>query len=848
MKKFFTAFLCCILILELLPQAAFKAAEALDEGLSLQLEYDDRLCIDDFMEGYRVVSISDENVTSFKVEGGAVTDTLDDAVISLNGSSSEIIACGCGSAVMVIAPEGSENDESTWVTVNVTVSSAQLALIFLAGQSNMEGLCSADTGYELSQSVACPEGEVYSTYAPTIKSVSAYVTGVTFSEMCTAENAADFVAGSLSSQTSLSGNELEYPTDSLTVSGSGKTGPDSAIAYKWNELTGEKVWIVNAAVAGTSITSWQKGETRYERAAAVFSCVLETYEAEIAAGHYSAGSRLLFWMQGENDRSWSASLYTEYFTAMCADFMADFALDAIGMISIRSCMYSNTDDDDLYMTGPRIAQYAVGQSADYENIFVVSNANESWTSDEGVADYFAQNYPQGYLDYPLRDTAKYTDSLPESVSEIHTGLHYSQTGHNENGLTAAQGMYEALFGSGIAEDVEWKDEFGNSISSIYICIDETAAVVAVAEPVYYGKTVTYTVSNSKIEYDASSGTITGVSSGTAYIYAYADGQLVSQLKVTVVSSSYRTGIYYISSGTFAYYKNGVIYTSFTGMIYYNDIWYYVDEGYVYLNFNGVILYNGGAWYISRGVNDISYTGLAQTEDGVTYYIENGYSALDYTGLLTIDGSTYCVTDSEVSTGSGLVYCDGTWYYIYEDTVAFDYTGLAVYSGVFWYVENGAVDFSYCGLFDFEGDTYYIYAGRVVSASGLYKVDGTWYLFEDGVIASGFTGLVSYNGYLWLVEGGSVNLSYCGLFDFEGDTYYIYAGRVVSASGLYKVDGTWYLFEDGVIASGFTGLVSYNGYLWLVEGGSVNFSYYGLFDFEGDTYYIYAGRVIAASGS
>ena len=43
----------------------------------------------------------------------------------------------------------------------------------------------------------------------------------------------------------------------------------------------------------------------------------------------------------------------------------------------------HTNKLDLTMTGPRITQYYTGQSTKYSDIYVASNANENWVTDEG---------------------------------------------------------------------------------------------------------------------------------------------------------------------------------------------------------------------------------------------------------------------------------------------------------------------------------------------------------------------------------------------------------------------------------------------------------------------------------
>ena len=109
---------------------------------------------------------------------------------------------------------------------------------------------------------------------------------------------------------------------------------------------------------------------------------------------------------------------------------------------VRSNEGSHTNEEDISMSGPRIAQYMAGNSQELSKVFVVSNVNEQWISDSGVRNYFMSTYSGGELTYPTHNG---TLAIPICVSDIHADIHYSQIAHNENGITAADGMYAVLF-------------------------------------------------------------------------------------------------------------------------------------------------------------------------------------------------------------------------------------------------------------------------------------------------------------------------------------------------------------------------------------------------------------------
>ena len=516
----------------------------------LTLQYDDRYDFAEAYEGYTIYSIQNGQSSSYQVSGGSRTSKRDENVLRLDGDSqTKVVAAGVGSATVLLVAEGQETESANnggigdilpkqvdVLRVSVTVKPAKLTLMFLAGQSNMEGYCSSYTSSQRRDSIACPEGQVYSTYLPKNSTTGVNIGGIDSSTYTT--NPTAVVAGSLTGTVSQNGEKLNYPLNTLTEKGNGKTGPDSGLAYEWNRLTGDKVWTVNAASGGSSISAWKQGGSIYELAYDVFAAALETYQAEISAGHYTEGSRLLFWLQGEKDRSWSASNYLSAFQSMHQGFAGGLGVQYFGLIAVRSSQGSYTNDEDIYMNGPRIAQYYMGNSSSsqYSHVYVVSNVNEQWVSDSGVRSYFRSAYPGGSFTYPLRSNTTLS-GVPTTVQEVHANIHYSQAAHNENGLTAARNMYYIVYGNGpeSSVSVSWRNDQGKTAAQPFPLKNGTSAVVVpVVEPLYRSKQVSYQTSSSVLSYSAASGTLTGNAVGTALLQALnASGRQVASLSVTV---------------------------------------------------------------------------------------------------------------------------------------------------------------------------------------------------------------------------------------------------------------------------------------------------------------------------
>lgn len=139
---------------------------------SINLMYDDRYSIDTDLnheeyQSYKIDQVKSLNRKSYSVRNGQVQSDLDEVLTKV--SDEEVLASGVGTAELVLVPKDEENGDAVYdaIYVSVNVEPAPLTIMYLMGQSNMEGLCSSNTGFQLNKSVVCNAGTVYSTYAPT---------------------------------------------------------------------------------------------------------------------------------------------------------------------------------------------------------------------------------------------------------------------------------------------------------------------------------------------------------------------------------------------------------------------------------------------------------------------------------------------------------------------------------------------------------------------------------------------------------------------------------------------------------------------------------------------------------
>ena len=477
----------------------------------MNLQYDDHYDV----TGKTVKIIDAGKPTSYQVGYGVAENAvLDTAVVTLEGNN--LVATGIGNAQVSIDGEIYE----------ITVTAAPISLLLLIGQSNMRG-----SEGNADQSIVCPDGMVYATFGDDRGDAEGIMN---------VNNATNFAASALTGEYSTvnvngsTDNLSYYPINSLTDAGKGTFGPDSGFAYEWVKQTGEKVWVVNAAHGGSSITSWQPNATNFKEAVLLFSACQETLRKEIAAGHFTLSHMGYFWCQGCSDYNWTAEKYVTYYLAMhnglksslTFDHDSNSATDArifefAGIIPVRAGhdyndgyregAYTDTTSyrfyesfKDIQMTGPRVAQYWMCNNPELEDIWLVCNAGEDWVwmpdGTNGVSDYFQRHYENGTVDYTTQVQQKASWYTPTTPKDVHDSIHYNQIGYNEVGRESVRNTLIML---GIREDYEEETTVKLVNWTGYLEAEEVAAsttgntntlVVPIVSPVTRSKDVSYQLS------------------------------------------------------------------------------------------------------------------------------------------------------------------------------------------------------------------------------------------------------------------------------------------------------------------------------------------------------------------
>lgn len=479
----------------------------------LSMYYDDHLD----MSGKEIEIIDAGTPDSFQVGYGIEEGTPDEAVLRLDGET--LVAVGTGSGKITV--DGQK--------CSVTVTAAPISLFLLIGQSNMEGMEGEPT-----QSISCPNGQVYASYGEYNK-LNRYTAKYYAASALTGEGSKINVLGTPEYLS-------DFPINSLTESGNGKKGMDSGIAYEWNRITGEKVWVVNAAHNGAVIQTYQQFNENYVEAVTLFSSCEETLKKEITAGHYVLSHMGVFWCQGCSDQKQPADAYTLKFQAMYNAMKTELSMDmdnnpdtpddtlefaniilvlAGGGTSrergYRGGMYQDENSGfygtfkEMEMRGPRVAQLWMGANPDLPEIHVVCNLGDQWMmmpdGTDNVEEYFASHYENGRVDYPTQEPQPEDWYSPQNTLAVKDSAHYNQIGYNEVGIETARntcillGYQENTDEPTTVTFVDWTGYETVSTIEPFTWGQVGTLVVPVVSPVYSAKEVSYEVTEGlKYEY------------------------------------------------------------------------------------------------------------------------------------------------------------------------------------------------------------------------------------------------------------------------------------------------------------------------------------------------------------
>jgi len=493
------AFLCCGFAL------CFPGAQAAEEE-SIALLYDDRKELTTLVDAQGEVSITDEVVTSFKVGS---TQKDDHVLVYQDGV---VYAVGTGTATLMVGDK----------SYRVTVSPAPISLFMITGHSGGAG--QEGNG---SQSVVVEAGQAYSSYhqkSLDVTEVDGYGLG-------------------WGSENRVGGEEgLVRPTwdsyghiDAFAPGMGGATSCASGLAYRWNQLTGEKIWIINIAVGGSCINEWlpgAKGHNKvydvnyYDQTVSKFTYAQTILKNEVAAGHYLLSKQAIINFAGSNFAwysDWSNESLEQDYEVLWNAYQKDlFNIDIDGdgeTEGLDMLAFAVSASSQVY-SGDRPAVWYMASSNAYGHMVAVSDILDNvcdlnWIQNEFPAiDYTTQSKPVSIPDSVFHVNQGGTSE--NSIFSGADGVHLNQVVNNAQGLEIGENLVKWFFEDGqktVAESVSLEDRSKNPLpDTVDITVGESFLLVPRVTPVTVND-LTYEITGAaELEYPLA---VKGTSVGTA---------------------------------------------------------------------------------------------------------------------------------------------------------------------------------------------------------------------------------------------------------------------------------------------------------------------------------------------
>ncbi len=459
-----------------------------DDG-SIKFYYDDRILpVDLGASEQSVITVKEQNVVSTIVG----SSDLDTSVLYYHEEQGQYIATGVGTAVLDI--DGTE--------VLVRVRPAPISLFLITGHSLGAGQCGNGA-----QSVKSEAGQAYSCHKTS-----------TFQE-ATADMGIGFAAPN-----------KPAGIDAFAPDGGGTIGEGAGLAWKWNQLTGEKVWVLNSAVGGSVIPEWHKGQVYYEPAVAMYRAAAQVLANEVKAGHYILKNTCVIYHSGANFgyknveftdevmEFWYDSMINGLHQDLTMDIDGDGnpeTVDAIGFVPSGA---GNLKDD-------KPINYYLAATDKYPNVYILDKTVYNWRSD----DLLKQNFPA--IEY---ETQSEPVVMPKLKAEIYAedGVHLTQCGYNAAGLRLGEALYNYFRTEHKLESYQLLDESGVEIKDTINLkrIGSSKKLVLLTEPCYVSDLTIELSDNLEV---ISPFAVKATAAGEGFIKISYGDELIREIVVTV---------------------------------------------------------------------------------------------------------------------------------------------------------------------------------------------------------------------------------------------------------------------------------------------------------------------------
>ena len=806
---------------------------------ALNLRYDDRKNLSDLIGVTATnVTITDQVVTSKRIG----STTPDAAVLTYDAATDTLYAVGTGTATVMAGGKA----------YPVTVEAAPISLLMITGHSIGEGyLANGDL------SVVSEAGQVYGSFGR--ESLVSSVGGLGYG--------AD--------------SRVSTSLDVYTAGQGGSPSGASALGWRWNQQTGEKVWVLNAAVSGACINEWLPGAKNhsgrytdyFNTAVTMFQNAQTVLKNEVEAGHYTLSHMAMFYFNGANFQwyeGWTnAKLEADYATfwngmkeALTVEVQGKSrTVETLGLVPAWS---------------PSLATYSYDKAASFYMA----------ASDAYPDIYIALDYRNWVTELDAFPVVEYTTQsgefwIPESILHTNKGgtsdhsvfcyndyTHHSQIGYNAIGICIADSLRARLAGEAATGAVIQTLDTKDAPETMTVDLGETVDLAVLLTPVW-GSNVKITVSGELSHSYPLSVTATGYAGGRVTVSL--GDQVLDTLTIQVRAQHKhcQCGGSAVGVGDHTQCEDAVFTPISTalarvGLTVDTADFGQLPSGYYYLDTDVTVTATGTLGSRVGGTSTQSKT----VKDVVLCL--NGNNITTTTGrifgYIYMDSSLSICDCSGAQDGQGNWSFDGTVYGGNTSYGQIIYTlagsALHIYGGNFTSANTGVtggligISCESCG--DQNGDGAYndkdytsctlptvfnLYNGRLYD--GKANVGGNLALFHTasanlygGVISGGVS--ATYAGNVVTFSTGALHIAGTVI---ENGTAGSYGGNVVVTSGSGKLTMKGGAVKNGV-AKGYCGNIYNAGTFYLYDGlieGGTSARYSGSVQ-SAKTFYMYGGTI------
>ncbi len=760
---------------------------------TINLQYDDRKALSELLGVTPTsVQITDEQVSSF------VAGTTNKDAHVLTYENGTLYAVGCGTATLTV-------DDTSY---SVSVSPAPLSIFMITGHS-----IGAGEAGNAEQSVVCEAGKVYST---------------TKGQLTSAEGGLGYGA------TTRATSKL----DAFAPDGGGTKGIDSGLAWQWNKLTGEKVWVLNLAIGGSCLNEWQPGaeghsttwKYPYDTAMQTYSYAQQIVKNEIAAGHYTLGNMAIIYHNGANFVNypgWTMESVEKDYETMWSSYRTDLSLDmdgdgtaetveALGMIpSWKPTLNSYAYD--------KPAGYFMSASAEYPEMLIASNATRDWLTEEGLKLFPAIEYSTQSKAVAIPESILHTNQGGTSENSLFCSVdkaHLSQVTYNAVGIDAATNLHTFLRSKETETTaVEFKNIGLETVTSLELTLNETYQLIPLTTPLY-GQNVTFEVSGGiSMEYPL---LLRATTAGSGTVTAKVDGKTVATVNIEVTGDAHN---HCVCGGK----------TSGVGGHSCEEVQNWIPWG---RSDPDSLPTTSGYYYL---VEDIKLSSVSTIAAGQNVHLcLNGHTVTATSRVYGINGNlsiTDCSVEEAGTISSSSTTNYGAVFYSYVDSVFDLYGGTLTTTGT-----NLAGAIGTVGNSANEPATMNMYGGKLTGGKvthrggNLYIISGSVLNIYGGTVENGTTestyGTTSHGGNIYIANstvnimggtvtggssqllGGNIYLA-SGSLNISGGT--VTAGTAPNGGNIAIADGKTATISGGTVSNGVADTYGANIY---TDGGTL----------------------------